>query len=121
MVISAVTGSDAPFECSGSFSIMVNKTGHVTAVAHQGHVGGDAATWASIRQRISAELKGSQFPLRAAFKKKGAIIGVAIRSQMRMPSGSGSREGASFSFDVSNAGERPRRVVSAGATATPVR
>lgn len=115
----AVRSSEAPFDCQGSFSVTVSAAGQVTAVALGGFSGGDPGTWQSIRKNALAALKARVFEMRSSFAK-GAMVGVTIRSEHKMPGGGVSRQGASFSFDVADVGAKPVRVVSMSFSARPV-
>ncbi len=115
----AVRGSDAPFDCQGSFSVTVNPAGRVTAVSLGSFTGGDPGTWQSIRKQALAQLKSRVFEMKSSFAR-GAMVGVTIRSEHKMPGGGVSRQGASFSFDVADVGAKPVRVVSMSFSARPV-
>ncbi|MBM4358619.1 MAG: hypothetical protein FJ096_10985 [Deltaproteobacteria bacterium] len=115
----AVRGSDAPFECQGSFSVAVSPDGRVTSVNLGGFRGGDPGTWQIIRKQALAQLKSRVFEMKSSFAR-GALVGVTIRSEHKMPGGGVSRQGASFSFDVADVGAKPVRVVSMSFSARPV-
>jgi len=115
----AVRASDAPFDCSGSFSVAVGPSGRVTRVVLNGYQGGTASTWQAVQKSVKAQLAGRTFALKTAYAK-GAIVGVTVRSQMKMPGGGTGRDGATLSFDVTDVKARPTRVVSVGVSARPV-
>jgi hypothetical protein len=115
----AVRGSDTPFECQGSFSVTVNAGGKVTAVSLGGYAGGDPATWQIVRKAALSQLTSRIFEMKSSFVR-GALVGVTIRSEHKMPGGGVSRQGASFSFDVADVGAKPVRVVSMSFSAKPL-
>ncbi len=119
VIRSAVRASDAPFDCSGSFSVAVGPSGRVSRVVLNGFQGGAASTWQAVRKSVKAQLAGRTFALKTAYAK-GAIVGVTVRSQMKMPGGGTGRDGATLSFDVTDVKARPTRVVSVGVSARPV-
>ncbi len=119
VVREAVRGSDAPFECRGSFTVTVNAAGKVTAVSLGGFSGGDPATWQIVRKVALAQLSSRSFEMKSSFSR-GALVGVTIRSEHKMPGGGMSRQGASFSFDVADIGAKPVRVVSMSFNAKPL-
>ena len=114
-----VRSSDAPFDCQGSFSVTVSPSGKVTALGLGGFAGGDPATWQSSRKRALAQLSSRVFEMKSSFAR-GALVGVTIRSEHKMPGGGLSRQGASFSFDVADVGAKPVRVVSMSFSAKPI-
>jgi hypothetical protein len=115
----AVRGSDAPFECQGSFAVTVNPAGKVTSVSLGGFAGGDPGTWQLIRKSALAKLSSRVFEMKSSFMR-GALVGVTIRSEHKMPGGGVNRQGATFSFDVSDVGAKPVRVVSMSFSAKPL-
>ncbi|MBM4375922.1 MAG: hypothetical protein FJ095_12615 [Deltaproteobacteria bacterium] len=115
----AVRGSDAPFECQGSFSVTVGPAGKVTSVSLGGFAGGDPGTWQLIRKSALAMLSARVFEMKSSFVR-GALVGVTIRSEHKMPGGGVNRQGATFSFDVSDVGAKPVRVVSMSFSAKPL-
>jgi len=115
----AVRASDAPFDCSGSFSVAVGPSGRVTRVVLNGYQGGTSSTWQAVQKSVKAQLAGRTFALKTAYAK-GALVGVTVRSQMKMPGGGTGRSGATLSFDVTDVKARPTRVVSVGVSARPV-
>lgn len=115
----AVRGSDAPFECTGSFSVTVSPTGKVSALSLGGFSGGDPATWQLVRKAAFARLSSRNFEMKSSFVS-GAQVGVTIRSEHKMPGGGVGRQGASFSFDVADIGAKPVRVVSMSFSAKPL-
>ncbi len=115
----SVRASDAPYECSGSFSVTVSAAGKVTAVGLGGFSGGDSGTWQSIRKSALAQLSSRVFEMKSSFAK-GAMVGVSIKSEQKMPGGGVGRQGATFSFDVADVGAKPIRVVSMSFSAKPI-
>jgi len=116
----AVRAADTPYQCSASFSVMVNRSGKVTAVNLNGFTGGNSSTWQHVRKTALAALKSRTFPLKSGFPK-GAHVAVSVRSQKKMPGGGTGRKGATLSFDVTDIGAKPTRVVTVGFSATPVK
>ncbi len=117
--VSALYSSDAPYECSGSFSLLVNGRGKVTRVSLGSYSGGDANTWQAVLKNAKAQLASATLPMKSAFAK-GALVGVTVRSQVKMPGGGTARDGITFSFDVSDLGARETRVVSAAVSVRPI-
>jgi hypothetical protein len=115
----AVRASDAPFECKGSFSVAVSEAGKVTAVRLGGYSGGDSGTWNAISKSALATLSSRVFEMKSSFAK-GAMVGVTIKSEQKMPGGGVGRQGATFSFDVADVGAKPIRVVTMSFSARPV-
>jgi hypothetical protein len=115
----SVRASDAPYDCHGSFSVALNGAGQVTAVHLGGFSGGDSDTWQAIRDSARARLSSRIFEMKSSFAK-GAVVGVTVRSEQKMPGGGVSRQGASFSFDVADIGAKPIRVVSVSFSARPL-
>jgi hypothetical protein len=114
----AALASEIPYPSSASFTIAVNSQGRVTAVSLNGHSGGGGA-WAQVRNDAKAQLAGSTFALKSAFKK-GATLSVNVSASMKTPGGGTSRDGATVSFDVTDIGARPRRSVVVAVAAIPV-
>ena len=119
VVRDSVRASDAPYECSGSFSVTVSPAGKVTAVGLGGYSGGDATTWQMIRKNALASLSSRVFEMKSSFAK-GAMVGVSVKSAQKMPGGGVGRQGATFSFDVADVGAKPIRVVSMSFSARPI-
>ena len=117
--VSAVYGSDAPYDCSASFSLMVDRNGKVTTVTLGGYAGGDSSTWQAVLKSAKAQLAAATLPMKSAFAK-GALVGVNVRSQLKMPGGGTSRDGATISFDVTDLGAKETRVVTAAVSARPI-
>lgn len=116
----AVRSADTPYTCSGSFSVMVSGAGKVRSVSLNGFSGGESGTWQHVRKSALAALAGKTFALKSAFKK-GAIVSVTVRSSVKKPGGGTARKGATLSFDVTDIGAKPVRVVSVGFSAVPVK
>lgn len=115
----AVRAADTPDECTASFSVSVSPQGKVTSVATVANSGGASSAWQSVQKSASATLKGRTFEMKSSYAK-GAVVSVRVRSAMKMPGGGTSRSGASLSFDVTDIGARPIRVVSMTSSATPI-
>ncbi len=115
----AVRAADTPDECTASFSVTVNAQGRVTDVAAVASSGGASSAWQSVQQSAKAALKGRSFEMKSSFAK-GAVVSVRVRSAMKMPGGGTSRSGASLSFDVTDIGARPIRVVTMSSSAKPI-
>lgn len=109
----AVRGSHAPNQCQGSFSVTISGAGKVISVSLLSYSGGGAGVWQGVRQAAMAQLAGDTFVMRADYAN-GAIVSVHVKSSEAMPSGEGSFKGVSGTFDVSNAGAKPTRKVTAG-------
>jgi len=84
-----------------------------------GYAGGDANTWQAVLASAKAQLASATLPMKSAFAK-GALVGVNVRSALKMPGGGTSRDGATISFDVSDVGATPTRVVTAAVSARPI-
>lgn len=115
----AVRAGETPFECQGSFTVTVSASGRVTAISLGGYAGGDPATWQIVRKHALAQLSSRVFEMKSSFSR-GALVGVTVRSEQKMPGGGVGRQGASLSFDVADVGAKPMRVVSMSFTARPL-
>jgi hypothetical protein len=116
---SAVYASDAPYECSGRFTVKVNGKGKITDVSLGGFSGGDAHTWQQVKKQAKAALAGATLPMKSRFAK-GAVLGVVVRSAVKAAGGGTARDGLQLSFDVTDAVAKPVRSVTASVSVTPV-
>jgi len=82
--------------------------------------GGESSVWQAIAKSAQARLAGRTLPMKSSFAK-GAMVAVQVRSDQKRPGGGTSRDGATFSFDVTDIDSRPVRVVTSSASATPVK
>ncbi|MEQ9323730.1 MAG: hypothetical protein RIF41_31495, partial [Polyangiaceae bacterium] len=118
--VSAVYSGGVPHVSSANFALSVSPEGKVTAVSLLGFTGGSASSWRKVKQAAEAQLKSATLVMKSAFKK-GANVGVIVRSNKRTPGGGTNREGATFSFDVTDIGAKDVRVVSAIVSPSPVK
>lgn len=118
--VSAVYSGGVPHVSSANFALSVSPAGKVTAVSLLGFTGGSASSWRKVKQAAEAQLKSATLVMKSAFKK-GANVGVIVRSSKRTPGGGTNREGATFSFDVTDIGAKDIRVVSAIVSPSPVK
>ena len=118
--VSAVYSGGVPHVSSANFALSVSPAGKVTAVSLLGFTGGSASSWRKVKQAAEAQLKSVTLVMKSAFKK-GANVGVIVRSSKRTPGGGTNREGATFSFDVTDIGAKEIRVVSAIVSPSPVK
>jgi hypothetical protein len=119
-IADSVRASDAPYVSSGSFAVSVNPQGRVTKVTLVSFSGGESSVWQAIAKSAQARLAGRTLPMKSSFAK-GAMVAVQVRSDQKRPGGGTSRDGATFSFDVTDIDSRPVRVVTSSASATPVK
>jgi hypothetical protein len=120
VVRATVRGSDAPYFSSASFVVTLDASGKVSAVSLAGFSGGDGTTWDGVRQSVLAQLSARTFPLKQSFPK-GAVVSVAVRSELRNAGGGTARKGLTMSFDATDAVAGSRRVVAVSFAAQPIR
>lgn len=110
----AVHGSDAPNEGRATFEVRLSPTGQVLGVRVVSASAGATATWERAARTAAQKLTGRSLTMTSAFAA-GATVYVDVSSAVVMPDGSKtggiSRQGAGATFDVSNLGAHPRRVV----------
>jgi len=119
-VAGAVRSADTPSSCQAVIVVSVGGNGRTQSVSLASHAGGAAGIWRRVVQSVKAQLASRTFVMKTGFEK-GATVTVTVTSQLRSPAGEGSREGLGFSFDPSNIGARPTRVVSTTVGVSPVR
>ena len=120
VVGNAVRSGDTPDECAATFSVVLGGNGKVQSVSLLGTVGGVGGEWRAVQRAAEAALRKMTFPMKSAFAK-GAVITVNVRSQLRMPSGSGGLQGLGLSFDPTNIGAHPVRLVTWGTSVQAAR
>lgn len=111
IVVGAVRASDAPHESRGTFTVSISGGGVVQSVRLVAKSGGPADIWKGVEANIAASLKSRTFAMGSNFSK-GAVVTVTAISAVKMPGGGVGREGTTLSFDVSDIGAKPTRVVS---------
>jgi len=111
VIVAAVRASDTPHESRGSFSVRLGASGAVEGVSLIASTGGPASIWQGVAASAAGQLKGRSYALSSNYAK-GAVVVVTAVSAVKMPGGGTSRSGATVSFDVSDVGARPMRVVS---------
>ncbi|MBW2528847.1 MAG: hypothetical protein JRI23_32020 [Deltaproteobacteria bacterium] len=109
----AVRAAETPPECVARVAVALGGDGRVQNVNLLSYSGGGTGAWQQVVRSVRAQLASRTFAMKSAFAK-GAVVTITVRSRMRMPSGSGSREGLGLSFDPSNIGARPKRLVTTG-------
>ncbi len=119
----AVLASDTPSTARAAFAVQLGPGGAVKAVKFVSSTHGTQAQWEAIAASVKAALNAQKLALTGDYAK-GANISVNVQSKMQMPSGAKVDAGLELSltqtFDVSDIGARPKRVVSASASASPV-
>lgn len=118
--VSAVYSGGVPYLSSANFALSVSPGGKVTAVSLLGFSGGSASDWRRVKQSAHAQLKSTKLVMKSAFSK-GANVSVSVKSSKKTPGGGTKREGATFSFDVTDIGAKETRVVTAFVNPQPVR
>ncbi|MFO0554231.1 MAG: hypothetical protein U0271_37975 [Polyangiaceae bacterium] len=121
---STVQGSEAPGDARATFQVVLGPGGKVQTVKVVSSAGGGEGLWSSIAKTAQASIASNKFNMPSGFEK-GAVVVVNVQSKMKMPSGADVDAGLKLSltqtFDVADIGARPVRVVSAQASASPVK
>lgn len=126
---SAVRGSTTPDFARATLEVRIGPNGRVTSVKVIRSNAGSAGDWNAVASAAQAGLSGASFPLPEQYAK-GAIVTVEVISQLQMPDGttsgrpgisggSGDSVGGTMTFDASNVGARPKRLVKAFASPRP--
>jgi hypothetical protein len=120
----AVRGEDTPNEGKATFEVRLGPNGQVLGVRVVSSSAGPAAAWERAARAAALRLAGRTLTMSSAFAA-GATVYVNVSSAMLMPDGSktgGIRpQGAGASFDVSNLGARPSRIVKTSFRVVPVK
>jgi hypothetical protein len=120
----AVRGGDTPNEGKATFEVRLGPNGQVLGVRVVSSSAGPAAAWERAARAAALRLAGRTLTMSSAFAA-GATVYVNVSSAMLMPDGSktgGIRpQGAGASFDVSNLGARPSRIVKTSFRVVPVK
>jgi hypothetical protein len=131
IVKDAILASSTPPTARASFEVRLGPGGRLISVRYLRSTAGTAGEWTAVAANVTSRLSGREFHMPVAYAA-GAIVMVEAVSQLQMPDGTAtggpslSRGGASgslggsMSFDVSNLGARPKRIVRAGASSRPV-
>jgi hypothetical protein len=109
----AVRAAETPPECVARVAVALGGDGRLQNVSLLSYSGGGSGAWQQVVRSVRAQLAARTFSMKSVFSK-GAIVTVTVRSRMRMPSGNGGREGLGLTFDPSNIGSRPKRLVTTG-------
>jgi hypothetical protein len=126
---SAVRGSTTPDVARATLEVRIGPNGRVTSVKVIRSNAGTAGDWNAVASAAQGSLSGASFPLPEQYAK-GAIVTVEVISQLQMPDGStsgrpgisggsGDSVGGTMTFDASNIGARPKRLVKAFASPRP--
>lgn len=123
VIRAAVQGSDAPGTARASFTVVLGPGGKVQSVKVGSTSAGNASTWEAVARQAKSALSAQKLNLTGDYVK-GAVIVVNVQSKMTMPSGAAPDAGLKLSleqsFDLSDIGAKPVRVVTASHSATPV-
>lgn len=125
----AVRGSTTPDVARATLEVRIGPNGRVTSVKVIRSNAGTAGDWNAVASAAQGSLSGASFPLPEQYAK-GAIVTVEVISQLQMPDGtvsgrpgisggSGDSVGGTMTFDASNIGARPKRLVKAFASPRP--
>jgi hypothetical protein len=119
-VAEAVRASEVPAESRSTFQVRLDASGRVTSVRPLRYSAGDSGAWARAAEIAVRRLAGTALAMIGAYSS-GAIVTVEITSLLTLPSGSsgpkihpgapGGQIGTGASFDLSDIGAKPRRVV----------
>jgi hypothetical protein len=124
LVKSAVWASDTPTTSAATILVTLGPTGKVKTVRVMSFAGGDNASWQAIAATVKSSLAARQLNLTEMYEK-GAAITVNVQSKVKMPSGSEVGAGLELSltqsFDVSDIGAKPIRLVTASFSASPIK
>lgn len=115
VVADEVRSSDTPETARATFEVSLSGAGQVLGVRATSMTTGAADVWARVARAAAARLAARKLAMPSTFAK-GAKVYVSIVSAVKMPSGASSGgvhpSSSGFSFDVSDIGARPTRVVS---------
>jgi len=125
----AVRGSTTPDIARATLEVRIGPNGRVTSVKVIRSNAGGMGDWNAVASAAQGSLSGASFPLPEQYAK-GAIVTVEVISQLQMPDGSttgrpglsggsGDSVGGTLTFDASNIGARPKRLVKAFASPRP--
>jgi hypothetical protein len=132
IVADAIRASSTPGTAKATFEVRLGPGGRLISVRLMNSTAGTAAEWAQVASFVTSRLSGREFHMPVAYAA-GAIVIIGAVSQMQMPDGSATggpslgrdgphgSVGGSMSFDVSNLGARPKRIVKASASSRPAK
>jgi hypothetical protein len=114
-VADAVRASDVPAASRSTFQVRLDATGRAVSVRAVRFSSGDAGAWQRAAEIARQRLGGLALAMIGAYAE-GAVVTVEITSLLTLPSGSNGPTiqpgvGASGTFDLSDLGAKPRRVV----------
>jgi hypothetical protein len=127
VIAEVVRGSATPDVAKATFEVRIAPGGKVASVrVVRSSAAGD---WSGVASAISARLASRQFTLPTAYAQ-GAVVMVEAVSKVQYPDGTagggpsfhkGSAQGGNpgMTFDTSNIGARPKRVVGTSVSARP--
>jgi hypothetical protein len=132
IVADAIRASSTPHTAKATFEVRLGPGGRLLSVRWLNSTAGTAGEWAQVTSMVTSRLSGREFHMPVAYAA-GAIVLIGAVSRLQMPDGSAtggpslgrdgpppSSVGGSMSFDVSNLGARPKRIVKASASSRPV-
>jgi hypothetical protein len=111
-VADGVRASDTPAESRSAFVVRLDANGKVVEVRAVRWSAGDPEAYHRAASIAAARLAGRSIAMPGAFAS-GALVSVEITSLLTLPAGGSgpSRKGSSVSFDLSDVGTKPRRVI----------
>jgi hypothetical protein len=131
---SAVRTTATPSTGRATYEVRLGPTGQVLAVRMVSASGGGDDAWAEAGRIAAGNLARRKLVMSGAFAG-GAVIMVDVASHLQLPAGGGSKSGSpavkpgpppgtaggGFTFDLSNVGAHPTRVVTSSFRTTPVK
>jgi hypothetical protein len=129
VIAEVVRGSATPDVAKATFEVRIAPGGRVASVRVVRSSAGNAGDWSGVASAVSARLSSREFTLPTAYAA-GAIVMVEAVSKVQYPDGTagggpsfhkGSSQGGSpgMTFDTSNIGARPKRIVGTSVSARP--
>lgn len=116
-IVEAVWASDTPATARGTFQARLSPTGQVVSVRPLSWSAGSPDLWQHAASIATGKLAGITIPMPGSYPA-GAIVTVQVVSAVSLPAGSGSR-GIS-TFDLSDIGTKPHRVVTSSLSITAI-
>ena len=131
---SAVRTTATPSTGRASYEVRLGPAGQVLSVRMVSASGGGDDAWAEAGRMAAGNLARKKLVMSGAFAG-GAVIMVDVASHLQLPAGGGSKSGApavkpgpppgtaggGFTFDLSNVGAHPTRVVTSSFRTMPVK
>lgn len=129
VIAEVVRGSATPDVAKATFEVRIAPGGRVASVRVVRSSAGNAGDWSGVASAVSARLSSREFTLPTAYAS-GAIVMVEAVSKVQYPDGtagggpsfhkgSASQGNPGMTFDTSNIGARPKRIVGTSVSARP--